>query len=130
MGNFASRECERRNGRRYILSLPVSICTPGCSKPDLQSGHTRDISGRGLYCVVNQYLVVGARVDLIVTLLGEVDRKATVSLRACGRIVRIDKPLSNDRKSMGIATVIESYTIFRSQFGRNWRKHYLPQEVG
>jgi hypothetical protein len=126
MGNFVSRECERRNGRRYMLSLPVSICTPGSPKPVLQNGHTRDISGRSLYCIVNRYLLVGARVELIVTLLGEVDRKATVSLRARGRIVRIDKPLNNDPKSMGIATVIESYTIFRSQFGRNWRKHHLP----
>jgi hypothetical protein len=109
--HLASHERGRRKDRRYNLSLPLIVCRPGTSKPESQSGYTRDISGRGLYCVVNQDLPVGATVDLIVTLLAEVGSKGAVLLRAHCRIVRIDKPLNDDRKSGGIAAVIESYVI-------------------
>ena len=112
--HLASHERGRRKDRRYNLSLPVIVCYPGSSKPESQNSYTRDISGRGVYCVVHQDLPVGTMVDLIVTLLAEVGLKRTVSLRARGRIVRIDKALNDNHKSRGIAAVIESYEICRS----------------
>ena len=107
------RENERRKDRRYHLSLPVSIFCPDRSRVDLQTGHTRDISGQGLYCVADQDLVVGTAVELIITLWSAVGRRRAVSLRARGRVIRIDKLSKNDRKNRGVATFVESYEFVR-----------------
>jgi len=106
---------ERRIGRRYDLSFPVKIHPPGSSVPGLQSGCTRDISARGVYFTVNEDLAVGAKVNFIVTVSAEMADKAKVSVRARGRVVRIDKARDYDHESTRVAVVIEWYDIFRGE---------------
>ena len=47
---------ERRNARRYDLSLPIIIRIPTERSLESQQGKTRDISTRGLYFVVKDNL--------------------------------------------------------------------------
>lgn len=100
---------ERRMGRRYDLSFPVRIHQP----ESFQTGCTRDISRHGLYVITSGDITIGDRVKFIVTLLAETAAKQKVSVRVSARVVRIDKPHSEERASMGVAAAIEGYDIFR-----------------
>jgi hypothetical protein len=63
---------ERRSSRRYDLSLPVVIKVLLEKEASSRKGKTRDISTRGVYFTVDQDLIVGAEVDLTITLPAEV----------------------------------------------------------
>jgi PilZ domain len=106
---------ERRVGPRYKLTFPVDIHSSDSSRSGSQNGYTQDISGRGVYLRVDEDLAVGATINFIVTLSAEVVHDAKVLVRARGRVVRIDKLRNDDHKSPGVAVVIESYNIFRSE---------------
>ena len=63
---------ERRTARRYDLSLPVNVRTPLNREPGAQSGHTRDISTRGVYFIMERELSAGTEIDFTLTLPAEI----------------------------------------------------------
>jgi hypothetical protein len=103
---------ERRNARRYDLSLPVMIRIPA-DVADLQSGETRDISTRGLYFVIEQDLEAGSELDLTVTLPPEITHGEEVFVRAAGKVVRVDPRSEARNMRLGVAAIIERYDIVR-----------------
>jgi c-di-GMP-binding flagellar brake protein YcgR len=109
---------ERRNARRYDLSLPVIIRIPTERLVDTQKGKTRDISTRGVYFVLEQDLEAGSELDITLTLPAEITQGSEVFVRALGKVVRVEKRLEDGTARLGVAAVIERYDIIRGENGR------------
>lgn len=106
---------ERRTARRYDLSLPVNIRLPINREPRSHSGHTRDISTRGVYFMTQRDLAPGTEIDFTLTLPTEITRGTEVLVRAHGRVIRVDKRVEEDQDAVGVAAVIERYDIIRGE---------------
>jgi len=106
---------ERRNARRYDLSLPVIIRIPTGRASGNQNGKTRDISTRGLYFVIDQNLEAGSELDITLTLPAEVTHSTEVFVRALGKVVRVERRSGEGELHMGVAAVIERYDIIRGE---------------
>ena len=108
---------ERRNARRYDLSLPVVVRVP-TEVTHSQEGETRDISTRGLYFVIEQDLQAGSELDITLTLPAELTHGSDVFVRAAGKVVRVDPRTQARNMRLGVAAVIERYDIIRSESAR------------
>ncbi len=106
---------ERRNARRYDLSLPVVVRIPTERMNGNQAGQTRDISTRGLYFVIDQDLEAGSEIDITLTLPAEVTHSSEVFVRALGKVVRVERRGDDGELRMGVAAVIERYDIIRGE---------------
>lgn len=109
---------ERRNARRYDLSLPVIVRIPTERHTGNQNGKTRDISTRGLYFVIDQNLEEGSELDITLTLPAEVTHSTEVFVRALGKVVRVERRGEDGELRLGVAAVIERYDIIRGQAAR------------
>lgn len=109
---------ERRNARRYDLSLPVIVRIPKERTNAKQNGQTRDISTRGLYFVINQDLQAGSELDITLTLPAEVTNSSEVFVRATGKVIRVERKGDDGELRMGVAAVIERYDIIRGESAR------------
>src|SRR5438445_13893840 len=109
---------ERRNARRYDLSLPVIVRIPTERPNENQNGKTRDISTRGLYFVIDQDLEAGSELDITLTLPAEITHSTEVFVRALGKVVRVERRAAERELRVGVAAVIERYDIIRGQAGR------------
>lgn len=109
---------ERRTARRYDLSLPVTVRVPLNREPSSHSGHTRDISTRGVYFITGKELDSGSELDFTLTLPAEFTRGTEVFVRAHGRVIRVDKKRDDVHDLVGIAAVIERYDIIRADSAR------------
>jgi c-di-GMP-binding flagellar brake protein YcgR len=110
---------ERRNARRYDLSLPVVVRTPVERILASQNGKTRDISTRGLYFVVDQNLEAGSELELTLTLPAEITNGTDVFVRASGKVVRVERKMEDGTSRLGVAAVIERYDIIRGEIARS-----------
>jgi hypothetical protein len=106
---------ERRMARRYDLSLPVNVRLPINRELGSHSGHTRDISTRGVYFMMHKELSPGTELDFTLTLPAEITRGTEVFVRAHGRVVRVDRRRDDDHETIGVAAVIERYDIIRGE---------------
>src|SRR3981189_1803165 len=109
---------ERRNARRYDLSLPVIVRIPAERPNGNQNGKTRDISTRGLYFVIDQDLEAGSELDITLTLPAEITHSTEVFVRALGKVVRVERRGEDGEMRMGVAAVIERYDIIRGETAR------------
>src|SRR5256885_17133462 len=109
---------ERRNARRYDLSLPVIVRIPTERPNENQNGKTREISTRGLYFVIDQDLEAGTELDITLTLPAEITHSTEVFVRALGKVVRVERRGEEGKLRMGVAAVIERYDIIRGQAAR------------
>jgi PilZ domain len=109
---------ERRNARRYDLSLPVIVRIPAERPNGSQNGKTRDISTRGLYFVIDQDLEAGSELDITLTLPAEITHSTEVFVRALGKVVRVERRGEDGELRMGVAAVIERYDIIRGGAAR------------
>lgn len=104
---------ERRNFRRYDLSLPVTVRRADNGKT--AEGHTRDISSRGVYFLASTEFASGCRIDMTVSLsrVGMGEPGSFVAAR--GRVVRVEpRPNIDGETIVGVAVVIDSYDLIRS----------------
>jgi hypothetical protein len=106
---------ERRNTRRYDLSLPVIIRVPAERTPGRQEGKTRDVSTRGLYFVIEHELQSGSELDITMTLPAEITQGSEVFVRAMGKVVRVERRMEDGNARLGVAAVIERYDIIRGE---------------
>ena len=109
---------ERRTARRYDLTLPVIVKVPTENSVEKQEGSTRDVSTRGLYFVIDQNVEAGSELDITLTLPPEVTRGSEVSVRALGRVVRVEHRIEDDTPRMGVAAKLERYDIIRTEAAR------------
>lgn len=109
---------ERRNARRYDLSLPISVRFAAERVTSRQDGKTRDISTRGLYFVVDSAMDDGCELDITLTLPAESTNGTEVLVRAHGRVIRLERRVEDGTPRMGVAAVIERYDIIRGEYPR------------
>lgn len=104
---------ERRNFRRYDLSLPVTVRRADNGKTS--EGHTRDISSRGIYFLASDEFTSGCRIDMTVSLARAGIGRPGTFVTARGRVVRVESRSRNgDDPMVGVAAVIETYDLIRS----------------
>ncbi len=101
---------ERRNARRYDLSLPV-VVRDGVA----HHGQTRDISTRGVYLLMDERLEAGSTFDFTLTLPQEITGGSAVVVKAQGRVIRVDKKEEEGPNRLGVAAIIEKYEIVRAE---------------
>jgi hypothetical protein len=104
---------ERRNARRYDLSLPIRVSIE--KEATSHRGQTRDISTAGVYFILGSDLTAGVTLDLTMTIPAEVSGGTEVFIRAIGIVARVDKDSINGNQPVGVAAVIRRYTVVRTE---------------
>jgi len=101
---------ERRNARRYDLALPVVV-----RDGSPHTGHTRDISTKGVYLLMDERLEPGSQFEFTLTLPQEITGTSSVLVQAHGRVIRVDSKNEEAPNRLGVAAVIEKYEIVRAE---------------
>lgn len=96
---------ERREARRFTMTLPLTVRCNGPSGIEERQGKTRDVSFRGLYFWTDADFPAGSEIEFTLILPREVTRAADVNIRCTGRILRVE-PRDGEH---GIAARIEHY---------------------
>jgi PilZ domain len=96
---------ERREARRFTMSLPLRVLPGEAQKHELNT-RTRDVSYRGLYFLAEAGFEVGSEIDFVITLPQQMTQSGDVKIRCQGQIIRVE-PTENGR--MGIAAKIARY---------------------
>jgi len=96
---------DRREARRFTMSLPMRVLPGAASKSELLT-QTRDVSYRGLYFLSAAKFEIGSPIEFVITLPQQVTQSGDVNIRCQGQILRVE-PGTNGH--MGIAAKIEHY---------------------
>ena len=96
---------ERREARRFHMTLPMRVLPREGSSPELRA-QTRDVSYRGVYFLAEAKFELGSAIEFVISLPRGVTQSEDVSIRCQGQVVRVE-PSSNGRT--GIAAKIERY---------------------
>ena len=96
---------ERREARRFNMSLPMRVLARDRDEPELMA-RTRDVSYRGLYFVADAKFEIGSEIEFVITLPQQVSQAGDVNIRCHGQIVRVEKA---EDERVGIAAKIERY---------------------
>ncbi len=105
----------RRTGKRFPLSLPITIRSKRSSKNE--NALTRNVSAAGVYIQANANLEVGATIEFDITLPPEVvGSTKSVDIHCKGRVVRLDGEKAKGKKAKsGVACVIDHYKFVRKK---------------
>lgn len=95
---------ERRNTRRFTLTLPLALQASAVGRPALAT-ETRDVSARGVYFLLDSALAEGASFEFTLTLPPEMTLTESVQVRCRARVVRVQ----SEENKVGVAAVIEQY---------------------
>ena len=104
-GGCMSSGSERREARRFTMTLPIRVQPQGKARSELKA-QTRDVSYRGLYFHSEEELGVNTEIDFVITLPEQVAQSGDVHIHCQGRIVRVEP---NGNGQVGIAAKIERY---------------------
>jgi hypothetical protein len=96
---------DRREARRFAMSLPVRVMVNDANGPELKAS-TRDVSYRGLYFLTEALFERGSEIDFVLTLPQQIISAGDVNIRCHGRVVRVE---ADDHGKTGIAAKIEKY---------------------
>jgi hypothetical protein len=77
---------DRREARRFTMTLPVRVLAHEANSPELKA-HTRDVSYRGLYFLSEARFENGSEIDFIITLPQQMISAGDVNIR-CPRGVQ------------------------------------------
>jgi len=99
-----STGAERREARRFTMSLPLRVLGGSHSNPEIET-ETRDVSYRGLYFIAESVFEAGKPINFVITLPENVTG-GDVQIRCQGEVVRVE-PGVNGR--LGVAAKIEHY---------------------
>jgi hypothetical protein len=102
---------ERREARRFTMTLPLTVRCSGPSGIEERQGRTRDVSFRGLYFWTDADFPAGSEIEFTLILPKEVTRATDVNIHCKGRILRVE-PRDGDR---GVAARIEHYEFLHSR---------------
>lgn len=96
---------ERRASRRFTMSLPLIVRSSGPRGSVERQGHTRDVSFRGLYFLIDSDFEPDSPLEFVLTLPREITLAGDVHIRCFAQVVRVEP--HNGRR--GIAARIERY---------------------
>ena len=100
-----STGAERREARRFTMSLPLRVLGGDRgSQPEIET-QTRDVSYRGLYFLAENEFAAGNPINFVIT-LPESYTGGDVKIRCQGEVVRVD---SAEHGRHGVAARIAHY---------------------
>lgn len=105
-----SDAADRREARRFTMSLPMKVLPLDSNSPALKAV-TRDVSYRGLYFLSEAEFTLGSFIEFVITLPQQVTRSGDVNIRCHGQVVRTE-PTRNGK--MGIAAKIDRYEFLHA----------------
>ena len=105
-GVLMSEGADRREARRFTMSLPMRVLPREANRGHELDAHTRDVSYRGLYFLADAKFEIGSEIEFVITLPQQVTQSGNVNIRCLGQVVRIE-PTENGR--VGIAAKIARY---------------------
>lgn len=101
---MAQPQPEKRSTRRFSLDLPISVKFLDNGRQEL-TGHTRDVSSRGVFMYLDAEIKSGAAIEFVMTLPPEITLSNPIRVRCAGRILRVDKA----EQEQGVAVAIDKY---------------------
>ena len=105
---MAEPQSEKRSSRRFSLDLPVGVKFLDNGAYEV-TGHTRDVSSRGVFFYLNSEITEGTSVDFVMTLPSEITLTDPIRVHCSGKVVRVDR--AGDEQ--GVAVAIEKYDFVR-----------------
>jgi len=105
-----SEENDRREARRYNMTLPLRILSLDSNSAEL-SAFTRDVSYRGLYFLAETDAKIGSNIEFVITLPEQIVRSGDVNIRCHGQIVRTE---ATENGKVGIAAKIDRYEFLHA----------------
>jgi PilZ domain len=100
-----SEEADRREARRFSMSLPMRVLPREANNKELHAS-TRDVSYRGLYFISETKFDVGSPIEFVLTLPQRISSAGEVDIRCRGQIVRVE---ASNNGRVGVAAKIERY---------------------
>lgn len=107
---MAQPQPEKRSVRRFVFDLPTSVNFLNDAQCEM-SGHTRDVSSRGVFMYLDADLAEGVAIEFVMTLPREVTLANPVRVRCQGRVLRVD----SKGREQGAAIAIESYDFLAEE---------------
>lgn len=101
---MAQPQPEKRSTRRFSLDLPIAVKFLDNGTFEV-TGHSRDVSSRGVFFYLSPEIAEGANIDFVMTLPPEITFTKAVRVHCTGKVVRVQK---NGNKQ-GVAVAIEKY---------------------
>jgi hypothetical protein len=101
---------ERREARRFMMTLPLLVVPHDSSGPELNA-RTRDVSYRGLYFLADAKFEVGNPIEFVITLPETVTQSGDVRIHCHGQVVRVE---SSSNGHMGVAAKIDRYEFLHA----------------
>ena len=105
---MAEPQLEKRSNRRFSLDLPVVVKFLDNGTYEV-TGHTRDVSSRGVFFYVNSEIAEGASIEFVMTLPSEITLTDPIRVRCSGKVVRVDRTADEQ----GVAVAIDKYDFVR-----------------
>jgi hypothetical protein len=106
---------ERRAAKRYPVEVPIAGWD---SKSKCFEGRTRDLSTSGVYMHTNQPMKTNERFLMLTGFPGRVPDDTRPLMWAHCRVVRVEPRRVDGGGFVGIAAVIEEYTMAATHSGR------------
>ena len=116
---------ERRLGRRYRLSLPMTVrrvtdfSLSGGAAPlrlaGFPSGLIRDISTEGVYFTIDQKLAPGQEIAFTLALPASLTSGTEVFICGRAKVIRTEKMIVAGAPRTGVAASIEKHEIVREE---------------
>ena len=104
-GDRMSTGAERREARRFTMSLTMRVLARNHNQPELNAS-TRDVSYRGLYFLAEAKFEIGSEIEFVITLPRQSTQSVDVNIHCYGTVVRVE-PTTSGRN--GIAAKIDKY---------------------
>lgn len=107
---MAQPQPEKRSVRRFAFDLPTSVKFLNDAQCEI-TGHTRNVSSRGVFMYLDAELAEGTGIEFIMTLPPEVTLGNPVRVRCRGRVLRVEAR----GREQGAAVAIESYDFLAEE---------------
>lgn len=101
---MAQPQPEKRATRRFFLDLPIAVKFLDNGTYEV-TGHTRDVSSRGVFFYLDSEIAEGTGIEFVMTLPSEITFTGPIRVHCTGRIIRVTR----DGKGQGVAVAIEKY---------------------
>ena len=101
---MAQPQPEKRSTRRFSLELPISVKFVNNGRRE-STGHTRDVSSRGVFMYLDEEISEGAPIEFVMTLPTEVTLAEPIRVRCTGKVLRVTRA----EQEQGVAVAIDKY---------------------
>jgi PilZ domain len=98
---------ELRRDRRIPTKVPVTVKKHHNGASEELSGHTRDVSQRGVFMYLSNRVAEGSEIELVFPMPQSDAIAEDVWVRCKARVLRVEKTDGGER--FGVAAVLESY---------------------